>query len=57
MNNQNKRPEWVPENADRNFFTTSVMPGINLRKDDVVDDTVIRIKNEDSQTSLQEKDG
>ena len=40
MNSQNKRPEWVPENADKNFFTTSVMPGINLRKDDVVDDTI-----------------
>lgn len=40
MNNQNKRPEWVPENADRRVFTTSVMPGINLRKDDVVDDTI-----------------
>ncbi len=40
MNNQNKRPEWVPEDADKRFFTTSVMAGINLRKDDVVDDTI-----------------
>ncbi|MBP3357619.1 MAG: methylmalonyl Co-A mutase-associated GTPase MeaB [Opitutales bacterium] len=59
MNNQNKRPEWVPENADRNFFTTSVMPGINLRKDDVVDDTISTApRPKRRQLSLQDyKDG
>jgi len=40
MKEENKRPEWVPENADKNFFTTSVMPGINLRRDDGADDTI-----------------
>ena len=59
MNNQNKRPEWVPENADRNFFTTSVMPGINLRKDDIVDDTISTApRPKRRQLSLQDyKDG
>ena len=59
MNNQNKRPEWVPENADKNFFTTSVMPGINLRKDDAVDDTVSKApRPKRRQLSLQDyKDG
>ncbi|MBE6412733.1 MAG: methylmalonyl Co-A mutase-associated GTPase MeaB [Opitutales bacterium] len=59
MNNQNKRPEWVPENADKNFFTTSVMPGINLRKDDVVDDTISTApRPKRRQLSLQDyKDG
>ena len=59
MNSQNKRPEWVPENADKNFFTTSVMPGINLRKDDVVDDTISTApRPKRRQLSLQDyKDG
>ena len=59
MSNQNKRPEWVPENADKNFFTTSVMPGINLRKDDVVDDTISTApRPKRRQLSLQDyKDG
>lgn len=36
----NTTPEWVPENADKKLFTTSVMPGLNLRKDAEHDDTV-----------------
>lgn len=37
---ENKIPEWVPEGADKKFFTSSVMPGLNLRKDRERDDTV-----------------
>lgn len=40
MNSDNSRPEWVPENADKRFFTTSVMPGVNLRKDGSADDNI-----------------
>lgn len=28
MSDEQKRPEWVPENADKRFFTTSVMSGV-----------------------------
>ena len=40
MNSDNSKPEWVPENADKRFFTTSVMPGVNLRKDGSADDNI-----------------
>ncbi len=33
MDNNSKRPEWVPENADRHVFTTSVMSGVDIKKD------------------------
>ncbi len=34
MNKENKTPEWHPENADKRFFTTSVMSGIKIEKDE-----------------------
>ena len=37
---ENKIPEWVPEGADKKLFASSVMPGLNLRKDRERDDTV-----------------
>ena len=40
MDRKDNTPEWYPENADRRFFTTSVMPGINLSKSEVKDDSV-----------------
>jgi len=40
MSEENKTPEWHPEHADKHFFTTSVMPGIALRKDKKHDDTI-----------------
>lgn len=39
-NQENKTPEWVPEGADKKLFTSYVMPGLNLRKDEVHDDTI-----------------
>ncbi len=40
MNNELKRPEWIPEEGDKSLFTTTVMSGVSLRKDSAVDDTV-----------------
>lgn len=37
-----KRPEWIPENADKTLFTTSVMSGVSLRRDGGIDETVSR---------------
>ena len=28
-----KRPDWVPENADKSLFATEVMPGIEATHD------------------------
>lgn len=33
-NDKLKKPEWVPENADKKFFTTSIMTGIDNMGDD-----------------------
>lgn len=37
---ENKTPEWVPDGADKKLFASSVMPGLNLRKDEAHDDTI-----------------
>ncbi len=40
MKEENKKPEWIPEDADKRLFTTSVMPGVNLSKGGGRDDTI-----------------
>lgn len=40
MDSERRTPEWIPENADKSVFTTSVMSGVSLRKDATADETV-----------------
>ena len=52
---ENKIPEWVPEGADKKFFASSVMPGLNLRKDAERDDTVsVRPRPKRRELSLED---
>ncbi len=59
MNNETKRPEWIPENADKTLFTTTVMSGVSLRKDSQLDETIsTRPRVKRKKLSLQDyKDG
>lgn len=59
MNENLRNPEWYPENADKKFFTTSVMAGVPVRKDKTHDDTIsTRPRPKRKQLSLQDyKDG
>ena len=59
MSDNLRRPEWCPENADKKFFTTSVMAGVPIRKDKTHDDTVsVHPRPKRRQLSLQDyKDG
>lgn len=59
MSDNLRRPEWCPENADKKFFTTSVMAGVPIRKDKTHDDTVsAHPRPKRRQLSLQDyKDG
>lgn len=52
---ENKIPEWVPEGADKKLFASSVMPGLNLRKDRERDDTVsLRPRSKRRELSLED---